>query len=144
MTYSFWSQVPCNFIFQNFFLKKSHKDEILSPFAYFLGCYFLFWDRVSCSPGWLRTPNVAKEDPELLILLPLQQRCGITGQYHQVLVQIPSPFNQTVFSAGLTSLNVFCFVFMDQYKSQRKCAIRKHTNNYIRIDIKRVSRKINF
>lgn len=103
----------------------------------------MFWDKVSCSPDWLRTPIVAKEDPELLKLLPLPQRGGITGQYHQVLVQIPSPFNQIV-SAGLTSLNVFCLVFMDQYKSQSKRAIRKHTNRYIRIDMKRVSRKLIF
>lgn len=27
-------------------------------------------NRVSCIPRWLKTPDVVKEDPELLILLP--------------------------------------------------------------------------
>lgn len=54
------------------------------PFSFFLSVVFVclgflfvdllvcvFWDSVSCSPGWLQTHSVATDDPELLIFLPL-------------------------------------------------------------------------
>lgn len=41
----------------------------------FFALFFIFWDSVSCSPGWLQTSYVAEIDLELLILLLPLPKC---------------------------------------------------------------------
>lgn len=60
-------------------LGKCSTTELYSqPVFNFL---FFFRDKILCDSGWLTTYNMTKDDRELLILLLLWIKCGITGEW---------------------------------------------------------------
>lgn len=51
----------------------------------------LFWGRASCIPDWIWTLSVAKDNPELLILLLLPPKWGFAIAYHCPTTPGPTP-----------------------------------------------------
>ena len=85
----------------------------------------VFWDRVSCSPGWPQTHYVAEDDLELLTLCPPLPKCeeyrheppikvymvlGIESRALRMLGKSPRP--EYVYFVWEVSVNVCLCVFI--------------------------------
>lgn len=57
---------------------RNHMNTFKGAFGCFV--FFCFWDKVSCSQGWLRTPCVAEDGLKFLVCLSLHS-AGKTGMW---------------------------------------------------------------